>query len=238
MAEKLDPMILQALAALDTCSVSNAIETFGLRLRNEGYADHTVFCCMPELPSMVGYAETIKVRASAPPPDRKAYLDRTDWWTELKSVDSPRVLVIEDVDRATGAGAFIGGVHAHIFKALGCVGAITNGAVRDLPEVAGIEFQLFAGSVSPSHAYMHVVEYGCPVTIGGLKILPGDLVHADRHGIVTIPKEIAGEIAAVVEELHEREQKIINLCLSGKFSMEALCGLLARNSNLNANAGI
>src|ERR1700677_1368445 len=133
---------LSALGALETTSVANAIEAFDVRLRNEGFADSSVACQFPQLPSMVGYAITLRIRSSAPPWKGHSYLDRTDWWKNIDSYLLPHVMVIQDMDANPGSGAFIGEVHAAILKALGCVGLVTNSAVRDLPhmENTGYDF--------------------------------------------------------------------------------------------------
>ena len=99
-------------------------------------------------------------------------------------------------------------MHVNILRALGCVGAVTNGAVRDLPAAEELGFQLFAGSVSVSHAYVHIVEFGTPVEIGGLKIQSGDLLHGDLHGVQSIPLDIAGKIPPVAAEIVARDQAI------------------------------
>ncbi len=96
-----------------------------------------------------------------------------DWWDYVASLPEPRVLVLQDCDHRAGVGAFVGEIHANIGSALKCVGCVTNGAVRDLTEVEALGFHLFSGSVSPSHSYAHIVEFGEPVEIGGLKISPG-----------------------------------------------------------------
>ncbi len=222
MSERLSPGELQALAAIDTCTVANAIESFGVRLRNEGFSSATIRCLTPQLRPVVGYAETLRVRSSSPPWQRRLYFDRTDWWTALQVVPPPRIVVIEDVDPRVGVGAFVGGVHAHILRALGCVAAVTNGAARDVPEALETGLHVIAGNVSPSHAYVHVVEYGRPVEVAGLKVAPGDLLHADQHGVVCVPPEIASEVPAVAAELRRREKRIFEFCRSGDFSIEGL----------------
>src|SRR5262245_5419118 len=122
---------LEPLRLLETCAVANAIETFDVRLRNEGFTDATVRCMFPRLKPMVGYAVTATVRSSNPPPDRHDYMDRTDWWNYILSIPAPRVVVIQDVDQNPGTGSLLGEVHSNILMALRCVGAVTNGAVRD-----------------------------------------------------------------------------------------------------------
>ena len=213
---------LEALRRLSTCAVANAIDTFNLRLRNEGFVDSSVHCHFPRLAPMLGYAVTVKVRCSNPPVNGRAYVDRTDWWHDILTVPAPRVVVIQDVDDRPGTGAFLGEVHASILLALGCVGALTNGAVRDLPAVESMRFQMFSGSVAVSHAYAHIVEIGGEVAIGGLKIKPGDLLHGDQHGVLSVPRRIAAKIPSVALELLAEEQKLIALCRSHDFTLEKL----------------
>jgi 4-hydroxy-4-methyl-2-oxoglutarate aldolase len=137
-------------------------------------------------------------------------------------VPAPRVVVIQDVSERPGFGSFIGEVHAHVLRALGCEGVVTNGSVHDLPGIAAMGFGLFAGSVAVSHAYVHIVDYGKPVEVGGLKVNPGDLLHADQHGVLSVPAEIAAEIPAVAGQLLERERKVIEFCRSKEFTVEKL----------------
>lgn len=212
----------EILRRLDACTVANAIETFHERLRNEGFADNSVRCQFPHLTPMLGYAATVTVRGSAPPTASSNYADRTDWWDHILSLPAPRVVVVQDVATKVGLGSLLGAVHINILRALGCSGAVTNGAVRDLPAAEKLGFQLFAGSVSVSHAYVHIVEFGTPVEIGGLKIQSGDLLHGDLHGFQTIPATIAGRIPLAAAEIIAREQELITFCQSKDFSVEQL----------------
>ncbi len=217
---------LEALRGLDTCTVSNAVETFGVRLRNTGFADASVRCMSKNLSPMVGYAATARLRSGSPPMQGGSYHDRTDWWQYVLQVPPPRVIVLEDVDKDPGLGAFVGDVHAAILRALGCVGYVTNGAVRELPSVRKMGLHLFAGKVAVSHAYAHIFDFGAPVEVGGLQIHTGDLLHGDRHGLLTIPKLVAGDVPAVAEKLRKAEEKIITFCESGDFSLEKLREIL------------
>lgn len=218
----IDSETLRVLGSLDTCAVANAIEAFDVRLRNEGFTNSTLRCRFPGLSPMVGYAITLRIRAGSPPSKNHTYLDRMDWWKHLESMLLPHVMVIQDMDARPGSGAFVGEVHAAILKALGCVGVVTNGAVRDLPEVEKTGFQLFSGSVSASHGYAHVVDFGAPVEIAGLRIKPGDLLHGDQHGVVRVPLEIAAEIPHVAAAMRRREKIITTFCKSTDFSAEGL----------------
>jgi regulator of RNase E activity RraA len=216
------PGALEQLRALDACTVSNAIERLDVRLRNEGFTDISVRCLSPSLPPMVGYAATGRIRTALAPTARYWYHDRMDWWEYLATIPAPRVIVLEDMDTQPGRGAQFGEIHAHIGRALGCIGYVTNGAVRDLRAIERTGFHLFAGGVSPSHAYAHVVDFGEPVEIGGLRVNPGDLLHGDLHGVVSVPAAIAGEIPKVAAELLAQERELIELCQPGHFSMEKL----------------
>ena len=218
----------EILRRLDACTLANAIETFQARLRNEGFADNSVHCLFPHLRPMLGYAATVKIRGSAPPTAERDYPDRTDWWDYVLSLPAPRVVVVQDVATKVGLGSLLGAVHVNILRALGCVGAVTNGAVRDLPAAEKLDFPLFAGSVSVSHAYVHIVEFGTPVEIGGLRIESGDLLHGDWHGVQSIPAGIAGKIPRAAAEIIARERKLIALCQSKDFSLEKLRAAIAK----------
>lgn len=214
---------IEALRALDTCTVSNAIETFDLRLRNEGFADASIRCLTPRCDvRMVGYATTARIRSSGPPPAGHTYYDNTDWWNHLLSMPEPRILVLEDIGDIPGFGSFIGGVHANILRALGCEGVVTNGSIRDLETIEALNLPVFADHVAVSHAYVHLVEFGCPVQVGGLKVAPGDLLHGDRHGVLSIPKQIAAGIPEIAREIVSRERNVIDLCKSPDFSVAKL----------------
>jgi 4-hydroxy-4-methyl-2-oxoglutarate aldolase len=217
----------RSLKALDSCAVANAIERFHVQLRNEGYTEDGVTCRFPEMPPVLGYAMTLKVRSGAPPTKGKVFFENTDWWNVLLAVPSPRILVVQDVDRTPGVGALVGEVHAAILQSLGCVGVVTNGAVRDLFRIQPLGFQMFSGSLSVSHAYSHLIRIGGAVQIGGLEISPGDLLHGDLHGIVRVPKELASRIPATAAALRQKEKEIIAYCQSPAFTVEGLRGLLA-----------
>jgi 4-hydroxy-4-methyl-2-oxoglutarate aldolase len=214
--------LIQSLTRLDSCTVANAIETFDVRLRNIGFTDSTVRCIFKDLPPMAGYAVTARVRTSEPPMEGLRYFDRTDWWNYVLTIPSPRIVVAEDTDAHPGLGSFIGELHANILMAQGCVGVVTNGAVRDLPAVRAAGFQMFAGNVSVSHAYAHIYEFGRPVEVGRMKVQPGDLLHGDLHGVQTVPMEIAAKIPDVAREMIEQDQKLIALCRSKDFTIERL----------------
>ena len=218
----LAPDVIASLRKLDTCTVCNAIESLGVRLNNEGFAAPSIRCLTPSATPLVGYAATVRIRCSNPPKEGRNYVDRTDWWSWLASIPIPHVVVIQDVDEEPGMGSFIGEVHSNILLALGCVGAITNGSVRALPKVRQTPFQLFAGSVSVSHAYAHIVDFGQPVEIGGLSIQAGDLLHADMHGVLSVPIETAGQVLLAADQVIEQKRRLVEFCRSPQFSVPGL----------------
>jgi 4-hydroxy-4-methyl-2-oxoglutarate aldolase len=216
---------LDALRQFDTCMVANAIESFHVRLRNTGFANASVQCMFPDAPPLVGYAATARLR-SGEPPIVGTFRDRAEFWNSILEVPPPRILVLEDMDKPPGRGSFIGDTHAAILKALGCIGYVTNGAVRELPAVRTTGIQLFAGSVAVSHAYAHIFDYGATVKVGGMEVRPTELLHGDRHGVLTVPAEIACSVPSVAEGLQRAEQKIIDFCRSRDFSVAKLSDLM------------
>lgn len=214
---------LEQFRRLSTCVVASAIETFRLRLPNTGFTNASIHCIFPDRPAIVGYAATARVRSAKPPMSGEGYYyERTDWWNHILSIPAPRVVVIEDVDHPPGTGAFIGEVNANILSALGASALVTNGSVRDIDGIEEINFQLFAGSLAVSHAYAHVFDFGVPVELAGLKIHPGDLIHGDRHGIQTIPIEVAKSVPSRARQIMRRRQYLIGLCRSDDFSLDSL----------------
>jgi 4-hydroxy-4-methyl-2-oxoglutarate aldolase len=217
---------LNALRQFDTCMVSNAIETFDARLRNTGFVDGSIRCMFPDAPPMVGYAATARLRSGEPPIGGRSFRDRADFWNSILEIPAPRILVLQDMDQPPGRGAFVGDMHAAILKALGCVGHLTNGAVRELPAVLAMGVQLFARSVAVSHAYAHIFDLGAAVKVGGLEVHPGDLLYGDRHGVLTVPIEIATKIPDVAARLQRMEKTVIDFCQSSAFSVAKLRELM------------
>jgi regulator of RNase E activity RraA len=222
----LSPDTLAAFRALSTCAVANAIETFDVRLRNTGFVDATIKCRFDDLAPVTGYAVTARLRTSLPPMLGHRHVDRTDWWRHILDAPAPRIVVLEDVDDPPGVGALVGQVHTSILRALGCVGLVTNGAVRDLPELHRMGFQCFSHQIAVSHAYAHIFEFGKPVRVGGLQIEPGALLHGDRHGLVQVPRDLAERIPSVVADMTTRDRRIVALCESSHFTIEQLRTLI------------
>lgn len=221
---------LEALREFDTCMIANAIETFNIRLRNTGFTNGHTQCMFPDAPAMLGYAVTGRLRSGEPPIGGGSYHDRADLWNRVLECPAPRILVLEDMDRQPGRGAFVGDMHAAILKALGCAGYVTNGAVRELSSVRAMGIQLFAGSIAVSHAYAHIFDIGAPVTIDAMEVQPGSLLHGDRHGVLTIPLEVAADVPRVAAGLRESERKVIEFCRSSSFSIKRLSELMKKTN--------
>ena len=175
-------------------------------------------CLFPELGPVVGYAATATIRARG----RPDHSDQTALYQHVREMSGPRVVVVQDLDEPPGHGSLWGEVNATIFRALGCAGCVTNGCVRDLKEARAMGFHFFARGPGVSHAYVRVESAGQPVTVGGLLVSPGDLIHADQHGAVTIPAEIAARIPEAVAKVEADERKIISVCQSPTFSADGL----------------
>jgi 4-hydroxy-4-methyl-2-oxoglutarate aldolase len=209
---------LEALRRWPTCAISNAIELFNIRPRNEGFTLSSIQCVFPELGPMIGYAVTAIISADSQEGRR---IQPPDWWEQIRRAPEPRVVVIHDIDDPI-VGSFWGEVNANIYKALGCVGAVTDGSVRDLDEVKELGFHFFSSCVSVSHAYVHLVEIGIPIKVGNLVVKPGDLIMGDRHGVISIPLGIARDVPKAAQLVEDWERPIINYCKSKDFVMSGL----------------
>ena len=218
--EPLSASELQALEAWPTPAIANAIETFDVQPRNQGFM-LGIRCIFPDFEPMVGYACTATMLADSPATKRDRGSTLTHW-DNITGTPGPRIAVIHDLDQPRGIGSLWGEVNANIHKALGCLGVITDGGVRDLDEVQELGFHFFAADVIPSHAYVHIVDAGIPVKMGGLVVNNGDLLHADKHGVVSIPHEIAREVPDACQKVEDGERRIINFCKSPDFDVEKL----------------
>ncbi len=219
--------MIDALKKITSPSVANEIESFLLRPRMIGNVSSEIRCLFPELGPMVGYAVPCLIRAEQEPvKDHRA--STYGWWDYVQTIPAPRIIVVHDLDEPRGQGAQWGEVQANIHKALGCVGVLTDGSVRDLDEVRALGFQFAAAHVSVSHAWVHMVDFGIPVKVGGLWIKPGDLVHADQHGATTIPIDIAEKIPKAVADVEADEKQIIAVCQSPGFTAQKLKDLYGK----------
>ena len=209
------------LRSIDTPTVCNLIEIVAPERRGAGYTVTHLHCPFPDLPPMVGYAKTVTMRARDKVSGPSYMAKRMDYLDYVAAAPQPGIAVIEDLDEPAGYGAFWGEVQTNVHKALGCLGTITNGSVRDIAQVAE-GFQMLAGSISPSHAYVHVVEYGVPVTIHGMAVKSGDLIHADRHGAVVVPVATVDPMQQALDGLMQQEARIIKAARAPGASVETI----------------
>jgi 4-hydroxy-4-methyl-2-oxoglutarate aldolase len=218
----MDPF--EALRTLTVPTLANAVEVFGVVPANAGYNTRPLTCHFPSFGTCVGYAATVTAttdRAAdiAPEPiDEPAY-----WkWLQGRAASGPIVLVLEDLDDPPG-GAMWGEWNGHVHRALGCVGTITQGAVRDLDALERLGFHTFATAVSVAHGHGAFVGYGDPVTVAGLPVATDDLLVADLHGVLRIPPEIAiDELVEAGREIDRLESEIFACARSDDFSVEQL----------------
>jgi regulator of RNase E activity RraA len=198
------------LESMDTPTVCNVIEVVAPERRGHGYTTRHLHCAFPDLPPKVGYAKTVTMRAKDPVTlGGEGYMQRRlDYLDYVASKPNPSWMVIQDLDDPAGYGAFWGEVQSNVHKALGCHGVVTNGCVRDIPMIAP-DFQMLAGSIAPSHAFVHVVDFGGEVTVHGMAVKSGDLIHADRHGAIVVPLDKIPLMRAALDKLAKTEARII-----------------------------
>jgi regulator of RNase E activity RraA len=225
---------LEALRAWDTPTICNALEMVAPHRRGHGFTLRQLVPASTTLPPICGLARTGSIRAAAPS-GRAAEVDRAariGWYEYVAEAALPTIVVLQDLDDTPGTGAFWGEVNTNVHKAIGAQGCVTNGSIRDLDMIAQ-GFQLIAGSVNPSHAYVHIVQYGQEVSVHGMACHHDAVVHADRHGAVVIPHDAVTKIPAAIELLSRREKVILDLCASRDFTVAALREALARADEIH-----
>jgi regulator of RNase E activity RraA len=209
------------LRSIDTPTVCNLMEIVAPERRGAGYTVHHLHCPFPDLPPMVGFAKTVTIRARDAVSGPSYMQKRLDYLDYIAAAPKPSVVVIEDKDEPAGHGAFWGEVQSNLHQALGCLGTVTNGSIRDIPAIAE-GFQMLAGSIGPSHAYVHVVEFGGPVTVHGMAVKSGELIHADRHGAIVVPIETIDGMQTALDGLSKQEAKIIAAARSPGVTVETI----------------
>jgi 4-hydroxy-4-methyl-2-oxoglutarate aldolase len=216
--EPLSSELIEELRRFNTPTISNAIEVFDLRPRHVGFLPHTIRCMFPDMPPIVGYAVTSQTRAAY---SKEKQPDLTaDYLKYVAAQPGPKIAVGQDLDDPPGLGAQFGEVNATIHQKLGCVGHVTDGCPRDLDEVRGLGFQFFGLNPCVSHAYVRLASFGTPVRIGGVEVRPGDLIHADKHGVCIIPQEVAPKLAEACREVERLEKPLLELCRSDEFDLD------------------
>lgn len=216
--------LIADLQSLDTPTVCNALEAVVPERRGYGYTTQPLVCTRPELKPLVGVARTASIR-SAHPTDVQGRAARElsiGYYSYIDEGPKPSIVIIQDLDgQQRGYGSYWGEVNSNIHKGLGCHGVITDGSVRDLPDVAE-GFQMMADRVGPSHAFVHVVDYARPVTVSGMRVNDGDLIHADQHGAVVIPWDVADKVKDAADLIARKEGVIIKAAQQAGFTMEKL----------------
>ena len=219
-----DPVDLEALRAFDTPTICNALELVVPTRRAMGFTRRPLTAAFPHLKPVVAFARTAIIRAREPHPRgrEEAKEVRLSYYEHIAAEPLPSIAVIQDIDAPdTGFGAFWGEVQTHIHKGLGCAGVITDGSVRDLDAMAA-DFLVLAGSIMPSHAHVHLVDFGGTVSVAGMTVSPNDVIHTDRHGAVVIPPEAVKEIPVAADLLARREKVIIDASKAPGFSVARL----------------
>jgi regulator of RNase E activity RraA len=218
------PAELAALAAFDTPTICNALEVVLPESRGRGYTTRPAVCGFPELKPVIGYARTARIRAKSPSalPAAEARELRHDYYRYIDAGPKPSLVLIQDLDGPdAGYGAFWGEVQSAIHRGLGALGVITDGSVRDIDAWAP-GFQFLAAMVGPSHAYVHIVDFGGDIEVLGMRVRSGDVVHADRHGAVVIPAAAIRELPAAVEKVARREASILAVARAPDCTAERL----------------
>ena len=200
---------IAALTEFDTPTVCNVIELWNIRPRNSGYMDDSIRSCFPRFPPMVGYALTSTFRSMAPPRGEDVYASLDQQLAVYDQLPGPPVIVFQDLDEPTAAATF-GEVMCTTYQSFGAKGLITSGTGRDLDQVETLGFPAFTNGTTCAHGYCHILSVGSPVTVGGITVYPGDLLHGDCNGVTTIPHEIASEVPDACREFMAAEEIVLS----------------------------
>ena len=215
----LKPEIRKALLDLDTPTICNALEIVNPSRRARGFNIRPFVCVRPSLSPILGYARTVRIRAAHKPEER---FDADAYYSYIaEGGPTPSIAIIEDIDDTPGYGALWGEVNTNIHFGLGCLGVVTNGSVRDIPD-SQPNFQMLAGMINPSHAWVNVIDWELTVNVHGMEVDHNDLVHADQHGSVVIPMANAADIITEAEKIMARERIVIEAAQTPGFNMVKL----------------
>ena len=217
----MDDALLTLLRAVDTPTVCNAIEVAQGRRGFDRFTRGTVLASAPEAGAIVGYARTATITALTPPeePAEVIRARRMDYYRYMAEGPRPALAVIEDLDGADAVGAFWGEINTTVHKGFGLSGVLTNGVMRDLGDMAE-GFPVIAGSIGPSHAFVHVKSIDAPVTVFGMRVDPGDLVHADRHGALVIPAKVIPELREAIGRMQRTEAIVLDAARAPGFDFD------------------
>jgi regulator of RNase E activity RraA len=231
----IDAALIEKLKNYDTPTICNALEVVDSARRLTGFTTRPLVCPFPNLPPIVGYAKTATIRSThANELDAKAQRNqRIAYYDYIADKPAPGIVVIQDLDgHDMGFGAFWGEVMSAVHKGLGVLGVVTDGSIRDIEQWAP-GFQALAGSIMPSHAHVHLHDFGKEVRVAGMLVRSGELVHADRHGAVTIPANLADKIPAACDLLARKEAVILEMARAPGFNVAKLREALAKQDEIH-----
>lgn len=220
-AKALPDPIFAVISKTDTPTLSNAIELTGVRDHTEGFCDRSVRCLFPELGFMCGYAVTAEVKTIT---SEEGGFVRTmaPLIRALAASPKPALVVMQEAGGQTDLSAHCGEVMATTFQRLGGVGVVSDSCVRDIKEVRGLKFHYFARGAVASHARFHISRVGVPVVVGGLQILPGDLLHGDVNGLIKVPSEGVEKLPSLIEQVLARERAFLEYVTGEDFDLDGL----------------
>ena len=224
--------IFAHLRQFDTPTISNALEIATGSRDATSFTQRTLIAASSRLPAIVGFARTAQIRCSTPYDAAQRRRNQISYYEYIARPQQPCIAVIEDIDEHPSLGAFWGEVNTHVHWGLGCIGTVTNGSMRDL-DAMHPDFQCLAGSLSPSHAWVQVVEVDIPVKIFGMKVNPEDIVHADRHGAVVIPVQHLEAVPAAIDLMARREKVILDAAKRPDFDINTLKQALADSAKVS-----
>ena len=231
----LDPTLVDLLKSVDTPTICNALEVVAPERQASGYTVRPFVCAnLPSTP-LLGTARTACIRAAAPAERpasatdavHKAYYEYMATPSQL-----PPIAVIFDADEEPGKGAFWGEVNSAIHHGLGVAGCITNGSMRDTDDLAP-GFRILAGSLGPSHAFVHVESFGEPVEVHGMAVKHDDLVHADKHGAVVIPASAVNGLNDAIDLVRRREKRILDVVRKPGFTLDEFQAAVGDAANIH-----
>jgi regulator of RNase E activity RraA len=160
---------------------------------------------MPEMGPMAGYAMTVVAEPSNPEHPKRNPNAWSEYRRYIASFSGPKIVVVQDLDKPRIYGSFWGEVNSSIHKALGCVGTITDGAIRDFDEMFNVGFKAIAKRFCVGHAYSHPVRWNCEVEVFGRTVKPGELIHADKHGFLVIPGQDQSQLLEAARFMDSNE---------------------------------
>lgn len=208
-----------ALKAVDTPTIANAIEVVLGKRQGDGFTRKTVLAADPNLPPICGFARTAKIKAATPSTEQTETIAnrRMSYYEYMANSEHHSIAVLEDLDYPHCVGAYWGEINTAVHKGFGLGGTLTNGVMRDLDALAE-GYQVIAGSIGPSHAFVRVEEIDTPVNLFDLTIRPNDLVHADKHGAVIIPQDAQADILVAIQKMIAREKIVLNAAKQPNFN--------------------